>query len=107
MQKAGFSGYFPVFSAGKVCLLKIRLCQILGIAISHQCAEFHEEIINYNPRNPRKTVFSAIITVPVIFRKFQLQKSVLLTIFKSCLMVGIVIINVLCEKTKKYKKKVQ
>ena len=43
-QKTGFSGIFPAFSAGKVCWLKIGLCQILGIGILHQCAKFHEKI---------------------------------------------------------------
>ena len=56
-----FSGIFPVFSAGKVCQLKIGLCHILGIGILHQRAKFHEKNIKYGSRNSRNTGFPAKI----------------------------------------------
>ena len=42
-KKPGFSGIFPAFSAGKICFSKIGHRHILGIAILHQCAKFHEK----------------------------------------------------------------
>ena len=38
-EKTGFSGIFPVFSAGKIFFPEIRLRHILGIAILHLCAK--------------------------------------------------------------------
>ena len=43
-QTTGFSGIFPAFFAGNVCLSKISLCHISDNAILHQCAKFHEKI---------------------------------------------------------------
>ena len=92
-QKTGFSGIFPAFSAGKICFLKIGLGHILDIAILHQCAKFHEKILSTAREIQEIPFFRRKSAVPAIFRKFRLQKSVLLTI-KPWLMVGIVITNV-------------
>ena len=100
-KKTCFFGIFLAFSAGKICFSKIGLRYISGIAILHQCAKFDEKNIKYSSRNSINTVFRRKSAVPAIFREFRLRKSVLLTI-KSCLMMGIVINNVFCEKIKKY-----
>ena len=72
-KKTGFSGIFPAFSAGKICFSKIGLRHILGIAILHQCAKFHEKILSTGPEIQGIPFLS---DVPAIFRKFQLQKLV-------------------------------
>ena len=84
MPKNRFFRHISGISAGKICFSKIRLRQILDIAILlQQCAKFHE-----SSRNSRNTVFRQKSAVPVIFRKFRLQKSVLLTI-EPCLKMSI------------------
>ena len=75
-QKTGFSGIFPVFSAGKKCFSKIGLRQILDIGILHQCAKFHEKIYSTAREIQEIPFFRRKSAVPAIFRKFRLQKSV-------------------------------
>ena len=43
-KKNGFSGLFPAFLVGKLTFSKIELRHILGIAILHQYAKFHEKM---------------------------------------------------------------
>ena len=95
---------FPAFSTGKIkCFSKIGLGQILDITILHRVCKTLWKNIKYSLRNSRKTVFGRKSAVPVIFREFRLQQSVLLTI-GPCLMVGIVInVTFLREKTTKDK----
>ena len=76
--KTAISGIFPAFSAGKIRFSKIELRNILGIAILHQCAKFHEKNIKYSSRNTRNTVFpvkirtkSAKTAISGIFRHFR------------------------------------
>ena len=45
-QKTGFSGIFPVFSAGKIFFPEIGLRHILGIAILHLCAKNHQKLMS-------------------------------------------------------------
>ena len=61
----------------------------LGIAILHQC----EKILKPAREIQEILFFRRKSAVPVTFRQFRLQKSVLLTI-EPCLMVGIVINDV-------------
>ena len=84
---------FPAFLAGKICFLKIGLSHILDITILHLRAKFHEKILSTAREIQDIPFFRRKSAVPAIFRKFRLQKSVLLTI-KPWLMVGIVINNV-------------
>ena len=113
-QKPFFTAYFWHFSARKIFLSKIGLGHILDIAILHRCAKIHKKIFS-TAREVKKIPFfrrkSAVAGTTnkcnFNFRKFWLQKSVLLTI-EPCLMVGIIIYNdmFLCGKTTKYKEKV-
>ena len=91
-KKPVFPAYFRLFRPEK-CFSYIGLGHILDIAILHQCAKFHEKILSTAREIQKNTVFRRKSAVPAIFRKFRLQKSVLLTI-KPWLMVGIVITNV-------------
>ena len=75
-QKTSFSGIFPTFSAGKKYFSKIGLRHILDIAISHQCAKFHEKILTTAREIQEIPFFRRKSAVPAIFRKFRLQKSV-------------------------------
>ena len=45
----------------KIYFSKIGLRHILGIAILHECAKFHEKNVKYSSRNSRNTVFPAKI----------------------------------------------
>ena len=93
-KKPVFSGIlFPAFLAGKICFPKIGLGHILHIAFLHQCAKFHEKILSTAREIQEILFFRRKSAVPAIYRKFRLQKSVLLTI-KPLLMVGIAISNV-------------
>ena len=76
MPKNVFSGIFPAFSAGKICLSKIGHGHILDIAILHQCAKFHEKIESTAREIQEILFFRQKSAAPVIFRKFRLQKSV-------------------------------
>ena len=69
------------------------LCHTLGTAILHQCAKFHEKMSTTAREIQEIPFFRQKLAVPAIFRKFRVQKSVLLTI-ESCLIVGIVINDV-------------
>ena len=60
-KKPVFPAYFRHFRPGKICFSKIGLCHILGLAILHQCAKFHEKNMKYSSRNSRNTVFPAKI----------------------------------------------
>jgi hypothetical protein len=73
--------------------LRIGLGHILDIAILHQRAKFHEKILSTAREIQEILFFRRKSAVPAIYRKFRLQKSVLLTI-KPWLMVGIAISNV-------------
>ena len=64
-------------------------------------AKFHEKILSIAQDVKEIPFFRRKSAVPAIFREFRLQKSVLLTM-EPCLMVGIVINNVFCKKTKQY-----
>ena len=88
---------FPAFSAGNEFFPEIGLRHILGIAILHLRAKFHKKILSTAREIQEIPFFRRKSAVPAIFRKFRLQKSVLLTI-GSCLMVGIVINNVFVRK---------
>ena len=66
---------------------------MLGIGIWHQCAKFHGKMSTTAQEIQEIPFFRQKSAVPAIFRKFRVQKSVLLTI-ESCLVVGIVINNV-------------
>ena len=92
-KKPVFPAYFRHFRPEKICFLKIGLGHILDIAILHQCAKFHEKILSTAREIQEIPFFRRKSAVPAIFRKFRLQKSVLLTI-KPWLMMGIVITNV-------------
>ena len=64
MPKNGFSGVFPAFSAGKKCFSNVGLRHILGIAISHQYAKFHEKIKSTAREIQEKPFFRRKSAVP-------------------------------------------
>ena len=103
-KKPVFPAYLRHFRPGKYVVLKIGLGHILDIAILHQCAKFHEKILSTAREIQEIPFFRRKSAVPAIFRKFRLQKSVLLTI-EPCLMVGIVINNVFVWKNNEIKGK--
>ena len=80
MQKTGFSGIFPAFSARKIGFLKTGLGHILDIAILHQCKKIHEKMLSTTREIQEIPFFWQKSAVPVIFRQFRLQKSVSLTV---------------------------
>ena len=102
MPKSRFFQHISSIFDRRILFSKIGLCHILGIAILHQCAKFHEKStareIQEIPFYRRKS------TVPVIFRKFWHQKSVLMTI-ETSLMVVIVINNVFVSKNNEIRRK--
>ena len=51
-----------------------RASSHLGIAILHQCAEFHEKRLGLAREIQEIPFFRRKAAVPVIFRKFRLQK---------------------------------
>ena len=74
--KTAISGIFPAFSAGNKCFSNIGLRHILEIAILHQWAKFHEKIYSTAREIQEIPYFRRKSTVPAVFRKFRLQKSV-------------------------------
>ena len=91
-KKLNFQAYFRHFRPEKISF-ENQVRHILGIAILHQCAKFHEKILSTARVIKKIPFFRQKSAVPAIFRKFRLQKSVLLT-NEPCLMVGIVINDV-------------
>ena len=68
-QKTSFSGIFPAFSVGKIRFSKIGHRHILGIAILHQCAKFHEKYKVELEKFNKYSFFRRKSAVPAIFRQ--------------------------------------
>ena len=98
-KKPVFPAYFRQFRPEKYFFRKSGSVTFWTLSFC-VCAKFHEKISSTARDIQKILFFQKKSAFPAIFKKFQVQKSVLLTI-ESCLVVGIVINNVFVKKATK------